>query len=288
MKTKRYHLLLFSILAIGIICLFLNDRMWKYEYSNLLTGNLSDFLGLLTLPVFIGILFSRIKSNVSLVVGVLFVLWKSPIADLLIDAWNQMGILSIDRTIDYTDLAALIVLPFVHKFIVGLDIVDFKENIRANIHPVFINLAILFSFIVFCSTSVVEPSYPKGNIYLNERFQISLTDSFALQKIRNSGLHVTTDSVRYFGSRGQVNGKKYYQISEMVVYGKGITDTLANVNFEIRNSNTGSYVKLLNATIKSDPWDLQDWEILKRKSNQYKMLVKNDLIKIIELKSTEQ
>ncbi len=40
----------------GLVVLFLNDHIFKLEYSNWLTGKLSDLAGLLILPMIISFL----------------------------------------------------------------------------------------------------------------------------------------------------------------------------------------------------------------------------------------
>jgi hypothetical protein len=51
MKTQRNQDLLFNwIFLSGLILLALNDHLLKWQYSNWLTGKLSDFVGLLILP----------------------------------------------------------------------------------------------------------------------------------------------------------------------------------------------------------------------------------------------
>jgi len=101
---------------IGLILLLLNDYYFKQSFPGLITGKLSDFAGLFI----IGLLFIKISPrNSTLVlalVGLTFIAWKSSISDPFIRLWNLNAPLQIGRTVDYTDLVALIILPAVKKY----------------------------------------------------------------------------------------------------------------------------------------------------------------------------
>lgn len=96
------------ILALGL--LLLNDFYLKYEFSNFLTGKLSDIAGLFLFPYFLSSL--RIKWTKTIYLGTvfLFMFWKSPFSQDLIN-WSQTIGIGFNRVIDYTDLVALFILP---------------------------------------------------------------------------------------------------------------------------------------------------------------------------------
>ena len=97
-----------------ILCLFLlllNDFFLKSYFHNALTGKLSDFAGLFVFPLFWAALFPKRKLFVFAATAVFFVFWKSPYSDSLIEFWNSLPLFRIERAVDYTDLAALTVLP---------------------------------------------------------------------------------------------------------------------------------------------------------------------------------
>jgi hypothetical protein len=97
------------VLALGL--LLLNDFYLKYEYSTFLTGKLSDFAGLFIFPYFLSSVRINWTKSIYIVTAVLFVFWKSPYSQELIDSARTLGI-GFNRVIDYTDLFALIILPF--------------------------------------------------------------------------------------------------------------------------------------------------------------------------------
>lgn len=96
----------------GLCVLLLNDFIFKQQFHNELTGKLSDFAGLFIFPLFWSALFPRLKTSVYVVTAALFVFWKSVYAQPFIDGWNSLQLFPVERTIDDTDLFALLVLPF--------------------------------------------------------------------------------------------------------------------------------------------------------------------------------
>ena len=96
------------ILALGL--LLLNDFYLKYEFSNFLTGKLSDIAGLFLFPYFLSSL--RIKWSKTFYIGTafLFMFWKSPLSEELINSAQAVGI-GLNRVVDYTDFFALFILP---------------------------------------------------------------------------------------------------------------------------------------------------------------------------------
>jgi hypothetical protein len=95
--------------ALGV--LLLNDHFLKPAFSNALTGKLSDVAGLWAFPLFWSALLPRWRAVIHAATGAGFVLWKSPAAQPFIDGWNELMPWSIGRTVDWTDLIALVVLP---------------------------------------------------------------------------------------------------------------------------------------------------------------------------------
>lgn len=96
------------ILALGL--LLLNDFYLKYEFSNFLTGKLSDIAGLFLFPYFLSSLRIHWAKTIYFGTVLLFMFWKSPLSQDLIN-WSQTIGIGFNRVIDYTDLLALFILP---------------------------------------------------------------------------------------------------------------------------------------------------------------------------------
>jgi hypothetical protein len=97
----------------ALFLLICNDLWWKAAYSNTLTGKLSDFSGVLVLGLLFNFFSERNRSLNALFVIVFFTFWKSPLSEGLIVTWNSLGLFSIARVVDYSDLWALVLLPIV-------------------------------------------------------------------------------------------------------------------------------------------------------------------------------
>ncbi|AHM59258.1 hypothetical protein D770_04955 [Flammeovirgaceae bacterium 311] len=146
-RNSQSGLLTAPLFLVGLFCLLINDFILKYEFSNALTGKLSDFAGLFIFPFF----FSAYKPKKAIVIylatAIIFVFWKSPQSQGLIDAFNDFGI-ELHRTVDYSDLLALIVLPLSFKYFRNQ-----QQWISYNKRPIvlLISAASVFSF---CATTL--------------------------------------------------------------------------------------------------------------------------------------
>src|SRR5437870_3549043 len=111
MRGKRLNILISPGFVAGLILLLLNDHVFKVLSPNWITGKLSDFSGLFIFPLFWTAFFHKSKTTVYSATAICFTLWKSLFSNPFIGIWNAFIPLTIGRTIDYTDLIALSVLP---------------------------------------------------------------------------------------------------------------------------------------------------------------------------------
>ena len=114
-RNKYYILNL--VFLVGLLALFLNDHYLKFKFSNGLTGKLSDVAGIIIFPLLLAFLFPKLKQFALLTATALFVFWKSPLSQGLIDFYNENGFLQTSRIIDYTDLWVLVLLPIPYYII---------------------------------------------------------------------------------------------------------------------------------------------------------------------------
>ncbi len=112
--TKEKHLSRILFLA-SIFLLLFNDLYLKFEYHNYLTGKLSDFVGLFAFPYFFSSFFPKKIKSIYILSGILFALWKSEFSQPIFNFAHSIGI-GINRTIDYSDLIALLVLPISYLY----------------------------------------------------------------------------------------------------------------------------------------------------------------------------
>ncbi len=144
---------LYRILFIVSICLLLlNDLYLKYSYHNWLTGKLSDFAGLFAFPFFWSCVFPRKIKIIYISTAVLFIFWKSEISQPVIEFFQSFG-LPINRTVDNTDLIALIILPLSY-FYWNLDLAT-----NSKIKKTFTVCIKGVSIIAFIATTLPKESY---------------------------------------------------------------------------------------------------------------------------------
>ncbi|TCL13747.1 hypothetical protein EV198_0577 [Roseivirga ehrenbergii] len=109
--NSRIDILRSPLFLLGLAILLLNDFVLKYEYSNVLTGKLSDFTGLFIFPIFFSALFPKYTRIIYGLTILIFGYWNSSISQGLINFLNNSAI-HVGRTVDPTDFLAFSVMPF--------------------------------------------------------------------------------------------------------------------------------------------------------------------------------
>jgi hypothetical protein len=94
-----------------LLLLVANDFVFKQQFHNGFTGKLSDVAGLFVFSLFWISFFPRRKTFICISTALLFVFWKSAYSQALIDGWNRLPFFGIQRTVDYSDLWALLIVP---------------------------------------------------------------------------------------------------------------------------------------------------------------------------------
>ncbi|HIA35943.1 MAG TPA: hypothetical protein EYN89_04195 [Flavobacteriales bacterium] len=204
--TRDFKILTTFWFLTGLTLLLLNDFVFKGLYSNWLTGKLSDFAGLFIFPLFWTVLLPRHKSKVFWLTGLFFIFWKSPFSQTFIDTWNNLGLLTISRVVDYTDFVALTVLPF------AFYIETIKEKIRAIRLTPYIPLTLSAFAFIATSEGGPQPEVYYFDIYFIDKPQdriVSIIDSEWSEdcyESKNSNLpqhkycriFIKNDTVRFF------------------------------------------------------------------------------------------
>ena len=140
--TKEKHLYRILFLA-SIFLLLINDLYLKFEYHNYLTGKLSDFVGLFAFPYFFSSFFPKKIKPIYILSGIFFVFWKSEFSQPIFDFAHSNGI-GINRTVDYSDLIALLVLPI--SYIYWYRKSKLLIEPRKNLKPIIIGIS-CFAFV---------------------------------------------------------------------------------------------------------------------------------------------
>jgi hypothetical protein len=281
----RKNLMFHPVFLASLLILLFNDFYFKQAFSNGLTGKLSDFAGLIVFPIFIAHLFPNLKKWISMVAGIFFVIWKTPLVSPLIDTLNQALPFRIQRIIDYTDYWALIVLPLTHNFINKASKTSFYSTYIFKISEIGLTVITLFAI---CATSYLGPSeIPKGTIYIGKNYKIKKTKKEVIEAIKALGYNVdyyenladSTATEKY-----PFRKLPYYQTDNIVVYDDKSTpiDTIINIKYSIYEAVPNvTDIEIINVTLTADG-NVQKWQTLKYLRNQYKDMLEKHLIKKIK------
>jgi hypothetical protein len=228
-SNLRQPLLLANPVFISsLLLLLLNDFVFKPVYHNWLTGKLSDISGVIVLALLLAYLFPKLKGKASLLSAVVFTLWKLPLSNPLIHWCNISLNLPVHRTIDYTDLFALAVLPFTYLYIHHI-----KEKTNALTWPVWSKNLLLIIGSLACMATAMSPKQHAGydGIEVNRSYPLAVTKATALDRLKALGYSVKTDSTYSSTDR------KYYLIRQVVL---DQNDTLKNIRFKLEDNGTKS------------------------------------------------
>lgn len=96
---------------VALAVLLLNDWWLKSQYPGVITGKLSDFSGLAVVAMLLLTAFPSRTATIYIIVSSAFLWWKSEASEPFIGLVNTWATFQVGRTVDYTDLIALVVLP---------------------------------------------------------------------------------------------------------------------------------------------------------------------------------
>lgn len=281
----RKNLIFHPVFIVSLLILLLNDLYLKQAFSNGLTGKLSDFAGLIVFPIFIASIFPSSKKWISIVAGILFVIWKTPLISPLIDTLNLALPFRVQRIIDYTDYWALVVLPFAHHFISKAPKTSFNNSYIFKISEIGLMVITVFAI---CATSYLGPSeIPKGTIYIGKSYTIKKTEKEIIEAIKALGYNVDyyknlADSTVV--EKYPLRKLPYYQTDNIVIYDENSKpiDTILNIKYSLFEAQPKiTDIEIINVTLTEDG-NIQKWQILKRLRSQYKDMLEKQLIKKIK------
>lgn len=280
---KRNYLIFHPFFILGVALLILNDAFFKWEYSNALTGKLSDFAGLLILPIFLAHLFPKCRKYISVIVGIGFVFWKSPYSTPIIDWVNGLSFLSFNRVVDYTDLVALAVLPMSHWLINRshhIPIAASKLQL-VSIAKVFV---LMITSLSIMATSLPRTGLPpEGDILIDKKFKIKTTKKDLLNRLVDMGYQYEYEKADH-GDRLYNYHDGYYKIDSVLIHEEYYKDTIKQIIFAIDSINENKVkVHIINVTLMREG-QIQDWKELRRYHRWYKKKIKKGLIKELEAK----
>ncbi|MDX1488095.1 MAG: hypothetical protein R3268_07845 [Acidiferrobacterales bacterium] len=138
----------------SLAALVINDGYLKYVFPGLVTGKLSDVAGIFLVSLLVFSLFPTRKLQSSLLVGAVFLLWKSGLSQPAIDWFNSISSVRLGRVVDYSDLLALLVVPLAWRYSDGT---DRKQLSRPSTRVASLPIAVI-SLLAITGTSIMFPT----------------------------------------------------------------------------------------------------------------------------------
>ncbi len=245
---------------IGLIILLLNDFVLKTTFGNWFTGKLSDFAGLFIFPLFWVAIFSKHKNKIFFLTAITFIYWKSSYSNGLISLWNSIGIWNINRTVDYSDIIALTILPLAYH------IETLKEKLtRIRLSPY---IPLIIAAFAFMATS-------------KEKMNTCFEDKTAVYHIKNQSRESFMSDLKSIGldiSSTKYNDTKYDDEHTEI---KNLNDSISNLVIligDFNNSDKTVEVSLGCWAYTNDPLRMLDEETLENQKAYVKSLFEKKVI----------
>jgi hypothetical protein len=146
------------LLALGLLAL--NDWVLEPAFGNWITGKLSDFAGVFALPLLWCAFFPARRKTGFLLTAVCFMLWKSPLVEQLLAAWNSLGVLHLRRVVDYSDYVALVTLAPAYRIARHYDTGSLGAPPLSPVRRIGALASAFVAVLILAADSVAPPSYP--------------------------------------------------------------------------------------------------------------------------------
>jgi hypothetical protein len=168
MKANLNHLYR-PLFLLGLVLLITNDFYFKYAFPGLITGKLSDIAGLFIFPYFFSVFFEKQAKYIYIATGLFFMYWKLEMAQPFIDLITAITNLPFNRTVDFTDLFALHILPFSYYYYKKEKQTSTKQNFAVN--------AVLLFICCFSFVATTLPDKDTGvNLKSGKEFTVPLSE----------------------------------------------------------------------------------------------------------------
>lgn len=201
------------LFLLSLAFLLLNDFWWKASFHNVLTGKISDFAGLFAFSWFCFSLIGKNSRAIAFGIGLFFIWWKLSWSSNFIEFWNAHLQFGIQRTIDPSDLIALIVLPIANLSF------ERKSKIQPwRSGPIFQLSMLVLAIFAFCATSY-DGTYQYDKQYKIDKSPEAIASKWneleAQYHFGNPPISLLNENANKFIDQG--NHRIYYHHSNEVV-----------------------------------------------------------------------
>jgi hypothetical protein len=185
----NYHYITNPVFLVSLFVLIFNDFYLKETYHNWATGKLSDIAGVIVFAFFLTAFRSDLKKHLFIITAFLFAFWKSEASQILIDSWNAMSLVTIQRTVDYTDIFCLLIFIPLYGYR-PRPIIPKINTKKLIIYPTV--AATLFAIV---ATSMAK-HLPVNTISIHEFYKVRTSQETFLKSLENNQIKYTvTDSI---------------------------------------------------------------------------------------------
>lgn len=263
---------------LGLGLLLLNDFYLKSAYGNFLTGKLSDFAGLFIFPLFVVSIIPKGHFFAYVGTAIAFLFWKTPFADFVIDLWNSSAFFKIGRTVDYTDILTLAVLPLSYYYLQKLNLVQSPHHIFRTAGTCSVLFVSVFAFTATTLTKDRLIMLEDNNRIVEKHDELEAT---LRESPRISDLRVRRDDEVFVNiPNARANGKTYFfdllldrqtcnssKTKMSFLIEEEETHTVLrgiDIEFECREYESASNINSLDKSYKEHARSLFQQEILSR------------------------
>jgi hypothetical protein len=281
-ENRKYYLQNFVFLT-GLIVLLINDHYLKLEFSNYLTGKLSDFVGVLIIPMFLTFIFPKWKKTNTFLTGLFFVFWKSTYSQPLIDLYNQITFIEITRVVDYSDLIALLCLPISYLLLKKLNELDNLKIRIEGIKPILLLVPTIFIFMATSPPAYYKYTFSDGELKCHKcNITVGFNKSELLEMLKKNDYTVSLDSLstknrtmfdKYWKDsiNNTIAHNTYYKIDTIIIYKDTITDFQFALE-KISDDKTKIWINGMNI-----PDEIPDNKVERKLRKYYRRLIKNQI-----------
>lgn len=228
---KKY--LIFNYLFLfSLVTLALNDHYFKFHYTSWFTGKLSDMAGIIVLPMLIAFLFPKLGKFSVITAGVFFIFWKSDLSQSVIQFYNQMSPIEIERVVDYSDLLVLVLLPLPYYLMQEVSLLE-KFSVKKTS-----SLIVLFpAVLILMSTSPPRKSYNYSAetgvmIFPNLGFDIKKTEPDLLSEFKSQNIAFSKDTAKIL-EESKYRISNIIELNQKAIAGEGNISRIDNDSLKI-------------------------------------------------------